>query len=56
MHNAYFDPVNVESHDAASRWIEWKLVSNETSLYSQHIKGIEKVIADSISWDFYRSD
>ena len=39
MHKSYFDPVNVESHDAVARWLGWTLVSNETSLYSQHING-----------------
>ena len=32
MHKASFDPVNVESHDAVSRWLVWTLVSNETFL------------------------
>ena len=39
MHKASFDPMNAESHDVVSRWIGWALVSHETSLYSQHIKG-----------------
>ena len=52
MNKAYFDPVNVEYHNAVTRWLGWTLVSNETSLYSQHIK----VIVDSLSRDFHRSD
>ena len=56
MHKAYFNPVNAESHDAVARWLGWTLVSNETSLYSQHIKGTENIIADSLSQDFHRSD
>ena len=47
MHKASFDPVNSESHDAVAQWLGWTLVSNETSLYSQHITGTEKIIADS---------
>ena len=35
MHNAYIDPVNAESHDELALWLGWKLVSNETSLYSK---------------------
>ena len=41
MHKASFDPVNTESHDAVLRWLVWTLVSNDTSLYSQHIKGTQ---------------
>ena len=56
MHKAPFDPVSAESHDAVSRWLGWTLVSKETSLYSQHIKGTENIIADSLSRDFHKSD
>ena len=56
MHKAYFYPVNAESHNAVAHWLGWTLVSNETSLYSQHIKGIENIIADSFSQYLHRSD
>ena len=56
MQKASFDPANVESHDALARWLVWTLVSNETSLYSQHIEGTENIIADSLSQDFHSSD
>ena len=46
INKASFEPVNAESHDVVARWIGWKLVSNETSLYSQHTKVIENTIAD----------
>ena len=36
---ASFDWVNAESHDEVARWLGWTLVSNETYLYSKHIKG-----------------
>ena len=42
IHKASFDPLNAESYNAVSRWIVCTLVSNETSLYSQHIKVTEK--------------
>ena len=48
--------MNAESHNAVALWIGWTLISNKTSLYSQHIKGIEKIIADSLSRDFHMSD
>ena len=56
VHKASFQPVNVESHNDVSCWLGWTLVSNETSLYSQHVKGTEKIIADSLSQDFHISD
>ena len=56
MHKASFDPVNAESHNTVACWIGWTLVSNETSLYSQHNKVTENIIAGSISRDFHRSD
>ena len=34
----------------------WTLVSNETYLCSQHIKGTETIIADYLSRDFHKSD
>ena len=51
-----FDPVNAESHNAVARWLGWTLVIHKKSLYSQHIKGTEKIIADSLSRDFHKSD
>ena len=56
MHKALFDPLNAESHDAISLWLVWTLVSIETSLYSQHIKGTENIIADYLSRDLHMSD
>ena len=42
MHKSSFETVNAESHNAVARWLGCSLVSNDTSLYSQHIKGTEK--------------
>ena len=56
MHKESFNPVIAESHDAVALWLGWTLVSNKSSLYSQHIKGTEKIIADPPSWDLHRSD
>ena len=38
------------------RWMGWKLVSNEASLYYQHIKGTDNIFAESLSRDFNISD
>ena len=54
MHKASFDPVNAESHYVVVRWLVWTLVNNETSLYSQHIKGTENIIMDYLSIDFHK--
>ena len=56
MHKVSFDPMNAESHNAVARWNGWTIVSNEKSLYSQHIKGTKNIIADYLSRDFHRSD
>ena len=56
MQKSSFNKVNAESHNALSHWLGWTLVSNETAVYSQHIKGTENIIADSLSWDLIRSD
>ena len=56
MHKASFDPVNAESHDAVARYLGWTLVSNKTSIYSQHIKGTENITTYYLSRDFHKSD
>ena len=55
MHKASFDPVSIESHYTVALWIVWTIVSNEKSLYSQHIRRTENIIADSFLRDFHRS-
>ena len=56
MHKSSFDPVNAESQYELAIWLGWTLVSHETYLYSQHIRGTEKIIADSLLRDFHRSE
>ena len=48
MQKAYFDPVNEGGHGTIVRWLGWTLVSNEASLYYQHIKVTKNIIADSL--------
>ena len=50
MHKTSFEPVNAESHDAVAQWLGWTIVSNKTSLYSQHIKGTENIIMEYLSY------
>ena len=52
MHEASFDPVNKGGHDTVAQWLGCTLVSNEASLYSQHIKVTKNIIVDSHSRDF----
>ena len=56
MHKASFYIVNAESHDDVSFWLVWILVSNEKSLYSQHIKATENIIVESLSSNFHISN
>ena len=56
MHKASFDPLNAKSHDAVAQWLGWTLISHETCLYSQHIKGTENIISDSLSRDLHKSN
>ena len=55
IHKVFFDLVNVESHNDVTRWLRWTLVSNKTSLCSQHIKGKENIIVDYLSRYFHMS-
>ena len=56
MHNSSVDPVNEKPHNTVDWWLGWTLVSNEVSLYSQHIKGTKNIIMDSFSRDLDPSD
>ena len=55
MYKDSFEPVKEEIHNTVSWWLVWILIRNEVSLYSQHIQGSEKIIAESLSRDFHIS-
>jgi hypothetical protein len=44
-----------EAHNAVARWLANLLMKIESSLYSQHIKGLHNFIADSLSRDHHMS-
>ena len=45
MQKVSFDPVNAESYNAVALWLGLTLVSHNTSLFSQHVKGTENIIS-----------
>ena len=51
-----FDPVKEQPHDKVSRDLAWFCMDRNVSLFAQHIKGINNIIADSLSRDFHLSD
>ena len=56
LHHSTFNPVQNPLHDEAARFLATTLISNNCSLYSQHIKGESNHIADSLSRDFHLND
>ena len=51
-----FDTTKFESHDKVARDLAWFCISNNVSLFAQHIEGIRNIIADALSRDFHFSD
>ena len=45
-----FDPI-IKPHDKVSRDLALFCVDNNVSFFAQHIKGIDNIIADSLSGD-----
>jgi hypothetical protein len=43
-------------HDAVARWLAGTMIENEAALYSQHIRGCNNFVADSLSRDHHLSD
>ena len=56
LHHSTFNPIQNPLHDEAARFFANLLLSHNSSLYSQHIKGDCNVIADSLSRDFHLND
>ena len=56
LHHSTFNPIENPLHDEAARYFATMLLDNNSSLYSQHIKGKNNVIADSLSRDFHHDD
>ena len=52
MHKSSSNPVNEGGHDTVARWLGCTLVSNEVSLYSQHIKVTKSIRVDLLPRDF----
>ena len=56
LHKSSFDPVTMEAHNHVARSMARFLIQNETSLYSQYVKGKNNVIADALSRDMHICD
>ena len=52
MYKASFSETMVE-HDHVARWLATQLMKHDSALYSQHIRGVENFIADSLSRDHH---
>ena len=46
---------SMPAHDKVARWLALELMSYDSALYSQHIRGRHNIIADSLSRDHYLS-
>ena len=53
LHHSTFNPVENPLHDKSARFLAHMMIDNNSSLYSQHIKGSQNQIADSLSRDFH---
>ena len=56
MHHSTFNPEQHPVHDEVARCLARDLIENNTSLHSQHIKGKNNEVADSLSRDFHFSN
>jgi hypothetical protein len=55
MHKASFND-DQETHDDVARFLADTCMNNDSSLYSQHIRGLHNVLADSLSRDTHITD
>ena len=56
LYKSNHDPNSSPCHNELARWHAQNLLEAEACDYSQHIKGPENVVADSLSRDFHLSD
>lgn len=56
LYHSTFNPVQNPCHDDVARYLARLLFQKEASLYSEHVKGEDNLIADSLSRDFHWSD
>jgi hypothetical protein len=53
MYHSTFNPVQNPKHDELARFLATLLFDNQATLHSEHIKGEENIVADSLSRDFH---
>ena len=56
LHKSNHDPQSSPIHNEIARWHAQNLIENDACDYSQHIKGSENLVADSLSRDHHLSD
>jgi hypothetical protein len=56
LHKSNHDPTSSPCHNEVARWHARNLMQNKAIDYSQHIKGSENHIADSLSRDFHLTE
>ena len=56
LYKSNFNPSTHLEHDTIARKMADVLLSSETALYSQHIKGSHNIVADCLSRDFHLPD
>ena len=56
LYHSTFNPVQNPCHDDVARYLARLLFQKEASLYSEHIKGEDNLVADSLSRDFHWSN
>ena len=56
LYKSNFNPESHIEHDAVARNLADLMLTSETTLYSQHIRGSQNIIADCLSRDFRLSD
>ena len=53
LYKASFNPVTHAAHDTVARHLATLLLKHDATLYSQHIKGSQNIVADSLSRDLH---
>ena len=56
LYKSSFNPITQPLHDEVARWLASRIIASDSSLYSQHIRGVYNIIADALSRDFHITD
>ena len=56
LHKSNHDPTSSPIHNAVARWHAQNLMANNACDYSQHVAGLENIVANCLSRDFHLTD